>query len=704
MISIYYIGLLDLLSKKAHAYTVSKTCEALNARDDISLTFVTAHSGSPQKNAALVFTMNKIKKPFPIVVLKSLWDSTNLSKFYLPFRVVSANYVIFKYLWRNRDQYQVIYTRDHLLVFAVFFAKLFFAKQIFYEIHYIYNNRRNRILTDWLAKISNGVIAITKGLENYYEKINEKIITVFCSGVELADYDNLLSDRETLGLPQEKILIGYTGNMVATNLNDPYGLEEVIAALKFLPEEYYFVGVGDKGDDARILMEVVKKSGVAPSRIIILPWQARQKIPAYLASFDILIVPKAGGRPGNSPTKMIEYMASGKPIVACKTAPIMEILRDNENCLLVDNEPSDWACAIEQIYEDGNLAQKLIERARTEAAQYTWEKRAERIAGFIGENCCSYRECSRREIFTRKTWRRTIKKIFWYTVYFSGLNFLYNLFVGERLILVGYHSVSKNNKDCEDYCTLTVNLDDFARQVEYLKRNHKIINLTEIANGLCSGAAIFFDDGFKDVYLNARPILKKEGVRATIFLTTDLIDQKDILWTIKLKWLKGINPETEKLIDSLKDLPRAERENKLAAIFVELKAPLPKIFMDWQQVCEALDVFDYGSHGVTHTDFDEMSEKEISAELEASKAKIEQEIRQPVLTVSYPHGKYTNIAIEAVKKAGFQLAVSTKKGAQKNPDLFILPRISPAPDDDLIFFKLRLGIYYPLLAIIRKFI
>ncbi|MBU1102658.1 glycosyltransferase, partial [Patescibacteria group bacterium] len=220
-------------------------------------------------------------------------------------------------------------------------------------------------------------------LQNYYLRLNKNIITVFCSGIEISDYENLISDRRALNLPDNKILIGYAGNMIKTNLGDSYGLEEIVRSLKFLPEEFYFVGVGDKNNETAFLKAIAKKEGINESRVILLPWQARQYIPAFLNSFDILVVPCAGGRPGNSPTKMIEYLAAGRPIVACRAQAIMEILRDRENCLLAQNESGDWAQKTAQIYQDKELSKKIVSQALREAGQYTWEKRAQKIADFI---------------------------------------------------------------------------------------------------------------------------------------------------------------------------------------------------------------------------------------------------------------------------------------------------------------------------------
>ena len=81
-----------------------------------------------------------------------------------------------------------------------------------------------------------------------------------------------------------------------------------------------------------------------------------------------------------SPLKLFDYMAAGVPIVATDVPALREVLVDGENALLVPpGDPEALAGAIDWILGDPALAERLRRRAFAEVADYTWERRAERI-------------------------------------------------------------------------------------------------------------------------------------------------------------------------------------------------------------------------------------------------------------------------------------------------------------------------------------
>ena len=85
---------------------------------------------------------------------------------------------------------------------------------------------------------------------------------------------------------------------------------------------------------------------------------------------------------------------------------------------------------------------------------------------------------------------------------------------------------------------------EFENQLKYLQRTHKIITLGEMTRIIAEKralpkktAVITFDDGYKDNYTNAFPILKKLNIPATIFLTTGYIDNNDLFWWDKVGYI-----------------------------------------------------------------------------------------------------------------------------------------------------------------------
>jgi glycosyltransferase involved in cell wall biosynthesis len=112
-------------------------------------------------------------------------------------------------------------------------------------------------------------------------------------------------------------------------------------------------------------------------------------VPELLRDADVALLPLAEGivaRCFTSPLKLFDYLAAGLPIVAVDYPTIREILRDGENCLLVaPNDPAALATAIRRLLADRVLASRLGQQARLDAADYTWDRRAERLLAAFGQ-------------------------------------------------------------------------------------------------------------------------------------------------------------------------------------------------------------------------------------------------------------------------------------------------------------------------------
>ena len=109
------------------------------------------------------------------------------------------------------------------------------------------------------------------------------------------------------------------------------------------------------------------------------------EMPAYLAACDILVSPHGrqadGGEFFGSPTKLFEYMAMGRPIVASAVGQIAEVLLDERSALLVPPDDPEALCqAIVRLIDDDCLRARLGQAARQAAeGQHTWRQNAERL-------------------------------------------------------------------------------------------------------------------------------------------------------------------------------------------------------------------------------------------------------------------------------------------------------------------------------------
>lgn len=387
MLSICYITRINFQANKAHVYNTVRTCEALSAISGVMPTLVSTDGSMRSLEARTAFfKKHGVKKEFPIVSLFSLGSRIGGRFRVLNFiGVLLDNLSLTIYVLRNRRVIDVVYFRDGRVFLPIFLAKLI-GKSVFFEIHAVLHSTHSQLLVNILAHTSDGLVNISYGLDDFYKKYNTNSIVSFCSASEpdmFHDVKNKSELRAELRLPADKVILGYTGNLSVTGNNDPYGVDDIIRVLPLLPERVIFVGVGKKGNETEDLGKLTDELGVT-ERVSLLPWVSKEKIVDYIMAFDILVIPSAGAQIGNSPTKMFEYLAAGRPIVAAKTEAIAEVLTQGKNSILVDyKDPNSWAGAILRILNDSSLSQKLVEQAKNDAKLYTWEKRGRDIYSFI---------------------------------------------------------------------------------------------------------------------------------------------------------------------------------------------------------------------------------------------------------------------------------------------------------------------------------
>jgi glycosyltransferase involved in cell wall biosynthesis len=112
---------------------------------------------------------------------------------------------------------------------------------------------------------------------------------------------------------------------------------------------------------------------------------AHDRVPAYLDACDLLVAPHVPAADGSeffgSPTKLFEYLAMMRPVVASRLGQIASVIVDGENGLLVEpNDPVALARAIERLANDESLRARLGAAARqTVIERYTWQHNAARV-------------------------------------------------------------------------------------------------------------------------------------------------------------------------------------------------------------------------------------------------------------------------------------------------------------------------------------
>jgi glycosyltransferase involved in cell wall biosynthesis len=162
-----------------------------------------------------------------------------------------------------------------------------------------------------------------------------------------------------------------------------HGVEVLAEAITRAPREVTFLLVGD-GDLRPAVERRVDEAG-ARDRVIFAGRVAHDAVPAYLDACDVLLSPNVEMPDGSaffgSPTKLFEYMAAGKAIVASRLGQIGDAIEDGRTGLLVPpGDAEALVAALGRLAADAELRDRLGRGAREAVmARYTWRRNAERV-------------------------------------------------------------------------------------------------------------------------------------------------------------------------------------------------------------------------------------------------------------------------------------------------------------------------------------
>ncbi|MFC1966413.1 polysaccharide deacetylase family protein [Chloroflexota bacterium] len=269
----------------------------------------------------------------------------------------------------------------------------------------------------------------------------------------------------------------------------------------------------------------------------------------------------------------------------------------------------------------------------------------------------------------------------------------------------------------------------FEKQIRYLREKYNIISFEDFMQYIQKGkelpknsVIITFDDGYKDNYANAYPILKRYSIPATIFLATGYIGSSALHWSHKIAYairktmlpdlevadvgrysLNSVDERLKAISDikrKLKKMSEQEKNLRVQKIIDVLEVELPEelgkdLFLSWDDVRDMHNSgITFGSHTVTHSILTRISREEARKEITESKRRIEEELGEPVNLFSYPEGTrdcFDDEIKELLKENGFFCAVSASPGTNKlDTDLYELRRIGPI-SNGINVLKLKIG-------------
>ncbi len=194
-----------------------------------------------------------------------------------------------------------------------------------------------------------------------------------------------------------------------------------------------------------------------------------------------------------------------------------------------------------------------------------------------------------------------------------------------RVPILMYHYISVPPKDADIYrLDLSVTPENLDAQLAYLKNaGYNVISLDDLLLHLGGNGdlppkpiVLTFDDGYRDNYLYAFPLLKKYGFSATFSLVTQYIDQD--------------NPN----------------------------------HLSWEQVIEMRQAgMDFAAHSYSHADLKNKDVDFLVYQILGSKEAIEARIQEPLHFFTYPSGSYDQLTIDVIASADFWGALTTQEGS-----------------------------------------
>lgn len=280
----------------------------------------------------------------------------------------------------------------------------------------------------------------------------------------------------------------------------------------------------------------------------------------------------------------------------------------------------------------------------------------------------------------------------------------------EGLLVVTYHRVTS----LPDYGDpLKVSVSVFEQQIRFLRENFRIISTSDLAAQLGKGnhrlndaCLITFDDGWRDNYLHAFPVLVKLDVSAIFFLASDYIGTERIFWPERLVGI--LNFIRANHMDKLKSLelkllptdltdqlhraamvPRdrcSEQINDLVNTLKRYDAGLihrsldllarevafsetsfGRLMMNWDEVRTMVaQKMEFGSHTRTHAILTQIKRQDVFEELLGSKMAIEEQLNRPVKYISYPNGDHDAFVLQKTHEAGYEAGFTCIAGRNQS--------------------------------------
>ncbi len=271
-----------------------------------------------------------------------------------------------------------------------------------------------------------------------------------------------------------------------------------------------------------------------------------------------------------------------------------------------------------------------------------------------------------------------------------------------------------------------------AEQCSYMRRFFNPVSLDRIAEHLRdrkplppNSIAVTVDDGYRD-FLTAFPVFRAAQIPVTVFLVTGFLDRRLWLWPDMISYAAAhtrlrsvrvpLDPSAEPLdfrlvtgedrqsaaygmyeavltLDNSRRLAFLRQLPDLFEVEVPAGAPSEYAPLSWDEVRSLADGgIDFGSHTITHPVLSRIATaEELECEIAGSRARLEAELRRPVVHFCYPNGKAADFdarVMGTVERCGYQTAVTAiPERNASGISRYALRRIGVEPENPQPYFR-----------------
>lgn len=271
-----------------------------------------------------------------------------------------------------------------------------------------------------------------------------------------------------------------------------------------------------------------------------------------------------------------------------------------------------------------------------------------------------------------------------------------------------YHRVNRT-RDTE---MSGIGVDQFLEQMKWLRARCRIIAPEEFTQALSYDGSdipavlVTFDDGYRDFFDNAYPILAELNIPSLVFLATRFMDHGGLIWTdavatavrrtqrkdVVLPWNNqryGLADKAERdacrsvCTRFLKGIPDPERIVWQSELFRLLDIVPEDVVGDrqmltWDEIRATMPLTRFGGHTHSHPILSQLDRATVEEEIRACRDRITTELGDPPKYFAYPNGRAQDFSDETkavLKSHGFELSFSTIEGIhQPDGDLYAIRR------------------------------